>query len=147
MIEEARKHTNVMPHHEVKYNVIKPSLLKSDILNMGFIDAPVLNAVDPDFRERGIVKVNVTELGEYSVKLRLLVWFKDRSVAFGSGCEIREAIKKRFDEEGIEIPYPHRTIIFKEEIEKGKKGAEKLASSEENKIRITMENKVKEFEN
>jgi len=147
MIEEARKHTNVMPHHEVKYSVIKPSLLKSDILNMGFIDAPVLNAVDPDFRERGIVKVNVTELGEYSVKLRLLVWFKDRSVAFGSGCEIREAIKKRFDEEGIEIPYPHRTIIFKEEIEKGKKGAEKLASSEDNKIRISMENKVKEFEN
>jgi small conductance mechanosensitive channel len=147
MIEEARKHANVMPHHEVKYSVIKPSLLKSDILNMGFIDAPVLNAVDPDFRERGIVKVNVTELGEYSVNLRLLVWFKDRSVAFSSGCEIREAIKKRFDKEGITIPYPHRTIIFKEDIEKGKKGAEKLASAEENKMRIVMENRVKEFEN
>ncbi len=97
-----------------RYSVAKPSLIKSDILNMGFINSPVLNAVDPDFRERGEVKVNVTALGEFSVNLRLLVWFKDRSVSYSSGCEIREAIKKRFDKEGIVIPYPHRTIMFQE---------------------------------
>ena len=27
--------------------------------------------------------------------------------------DIRIAIKQRFDEEGIEIPYPHHTIIMK----------------------------------
>jgi small-conductance mechanosensitive channel len=103
---------------------------------MKFLDSPVLNAVDPDFRERGEVKVNVTELGEFAVNLRLLVWFKDRSVAYGSGCEIREAIKKRFDKEGIEIPYPYRTIIFKSDTDKGKKGDEKLAATEGNKSEI-----------
>ena len=121
MIEEARKHPNVMPPQELKYSVVKPSLIKSETLKMGFFDSPVLHAVDPDFRERGEVKVHVTELGDFSVNLRLLVWFKDRSIAYGSGCEIREAIKKRFDKEGIEIPYPYRTIVYKTDIEKEKK--------------------------
>jgi small-conductance mechanosensitive channel len=120
MIEEARKHPNVMPPQEVKYSVLKPSLIKSETLKMGFFDSPVLHAVDPDFRERGEVKVNVTELGDFAVNLRLLVWFKDRSIAYSSGCEIREAIKKRFDKEGIEIPYPYRTIVYKKDIEKEK---------------------------
>lgn len=136
MIEEARKHPNVMPPHELKYSVIKPSILKSDILNMGFLDSPVLNAVDPDFRERGEVKVRVTELGEYAVNLRMLVWFNDRSIAYGSGCEIREAIKKRFDKEGIEIPYPYRTIVFKNNNEKEKKGNDILAYVDEDKIKV-----------
>jgi small-conductance mechanosensitive channel len=130
MIEEARKHPNVMHPQEVKYSMLKPSLIKSETLNMGFLDSPVLHAVDPDFRERGEVKVNVTELGEFSVNLRLLVWFKDRSIAFGSGCEIREAIKKRFDKEGIEIPYPYRTVVYKTDIEKERKAARELAPTE-----------------
>jgi small-conductance mechanosensitive channel len=125
MIEEARKHPNVMPPQELKYSVVKPSLIKSETLKMGFFDSPVLHPVDPDFRERGEVKVNVVELGDFSVNLRLLVWFKDRSIAYSSGCEIREAIKKRFDKEGIEIPYPYRTIVYKSELEKEKKGTEK----------------------
>jgi small conductance mechanosensitive channel len=133
MIEEARKHPNVMPPHEVMYSILKPSLIKSDILKMGFLDSPVLNAIDPDFRERGQVKVNVTELGEYSVNLRMLVWFKDRSIAYSSGCEIREAIKKRFDKEDIEIPYPHRTIIYKTDSGKERKNIDEFISKE-NKI-------------
>ena len=28
--------------------------------------------------------------------------------------DLRIAIKKRFDQEGIEFPYPHRTITYKE---------------------------------
>jgi small-conductance mechanosensitive channel len=125
MIEEARKHPNVMPPQEVKYNVVKPSLIKLETLKMGFFDSPVLHPVDPDFRERGGVKVNVVELGDFSVNLRLLVWFKDRSIAYSSGCEIREAIKKRFDKEGIEIPYPYRTIVYKTDLEKETKATEK----------------------
>ncbi len=130
MIEEARRHPNVMPPQEVKYNVVKPSLIKSETLKFGFFDSPVLHPVDPDFRERGEVKVHVIELGDFSVNLRLQVWFKDRSVAYSSGCEIREAIKKRFDMEGIEIPYPYRTIVYKTDLENEKKVTEKLSRTE-----------------
>ncbi|GLI13831.1 mechanosensitive ion channel protein MscS [Methanosarcina thermophila MST-A1] len=133
MIEEARKHPNVMPPHEVKYNVVKPGLIKSDNLKIGLFDSPVLRPVDPDFRERGGIKVSVVELGEFSVNLRMNVWFRDRSVAYSSGCEILEAIKKRFDKEGIEIPYPHRTIVYKTDFKKEKEALEKFPHPEGNK--------------
>jgi small-conductance mechanosensitive channel len=147
MIEEARKHPNVMPPQEVQYSVVKPSLIKSETLRMGFFDSPVLHPVDPDFRERGEVKVNVVELGESSVNLRMNVWFKDRSIAYSSGCEIREAIKKRFDKEGIEIPYPHRTIIYKTDLENEKKVTGKLSHTEGDKIEQAVKCRVKDIDN
>ena len=63
-------------------------------------------------------KVMVTELGDFAVNLRLSFWLKDRSAAFEVGFDIRESIKKRFDREGIEIPFPYRTIVYKREMEK-----------------------------
>jgi len=120
MIEEARKHPLVMPPQTLEYSVVKSSFLKPETLANSLMDLTVLHTVDPDFKERGEVKVQVTELGDFAVNLRLYVWFKDRSDAYSSGCEIREAIKKRFDSEGIEIPFPYRTIVYKSDIEKEK---------------------------
>ncbi|HII79081.1 MAG TPA: mechanosensitive ion channel family protein [Methanosarcina sp.] len=134
MIEEARKNPKVMSPQTLEYNVIKPGILKSETFVNGLINPSVLHAVDPDFRERGQVKVYVTELGDFAINLRMQVWFKDRSDAYGAGCEIREAIKQRFDDEGIEIPYPYRTIIFKKDSDE-KKTSEKPASPEEIKKR------------
>ena len=59
------------------------------------------------------ITVRVTELGDFAVNLRLSVDVPKRDVAFTTGCEIREAIKKRFDKEGIEIPFPYQNIIMK----------------------------------
>jgi small-conductance mechanosensitive channel len=36
----------------------------------------------------------------------------NRGLAFDTGCDIRESIKKRFDAEGIEIPYPYRNVFL-----------------------------------
>jgi small-conductance mechanosensitive channel len=132
MIEEARKHPNVMPPNEVLYSGISPKLNRPKSHNIGALDKSVFHIIDPDFRERGGVKVQVTELKEYSMNLRLQVWFHDRNIARSSECEIREAIIKRFFEEGIEIPYPYRTIIFKpvnEKKEKDIKAIEKKSKS------------------
>jgi small-conductance mechanosensitive channel len=120
MVEEARKHPKVMTPQILEYSVVKPGLLKSETFANGLMNPSVLHAVDPDFRERGQVKVYVTEFGDSAINLRVNMWFKDRSDAYGAGCEIREAIKKRFDDEGIEIPYPYRTIVYKTDIENEK---------------------------
>jgi len=58
------------------------------------------------------ISVRVTELADFSVNLRLGFDVPSRDVAWTTGCEIREAIKKRFDKEGIEIPYPYRNLII-----------------------------------
>lgn len=71
-----------------------------------------------EFDEEGMValrqpKVKVTQCGDFSVNMRLYFWAKDVITAKWMGYDLIESIKKRFDAEGIEIPYPCRTIIFK----------------------------------
>lgn len=60
------------------------------------------------------VPVRLLTLGESSVNLRAWAWAKDNADAFVMGCDLLESIKKRFELEGIEIPYPHRTLVYKE---------------------------------
>jgi small conductance mechanosensitive channel len=36
----------------------------------------------------------------------------DFGIAYTTGCEIREAAKKRFDSEGIEILHPYRNLVI-----------------------------------
>lgn len=92
MIAEARKHPEVMSYEDLlKYK--------------------------PDAKPGDEVSVLVTELADFSVNLKLYVWVHDRSVAFDTGCELKEAIKKRFDAEGVEIPFPYRTIVYKKDLE------------------------------
>lgn len=60
------------------------------------------------------VTVRVTNWADSSVLLRVWIWAKDAPSAFVMGCDLLESIKERFDREGIEIPFPHRTIVYKE---------------------------------
>ncbi|VUT24805.1 MAG: Small-conductance mechanosensitive channel MscMJ [Candidatus Methanolliviera sp. GoM_oil] len=65
------------------------------------------------------VNVSLTELGDFAVNMRSTFWVPDRGVAWGAGCDIRESVKKRFDKEGVEIPFPYRTIVFKKDMDEG----------------------------
>lgn len=58
------------------------------------------------------VIVRVTMLGESSVNIRVWAWASDPQSAFVMECELLESIKKRFDREGIVIPFPQRTISY-----------------------------------
>lgn len=59
------------------------------------------------------VVVRVINLGEYSITIRAYVWAKCNDDAFVIACDLNELVKKRFDNEGIEIPYPHQSLIIK----------------------------------
>ncbi|MCK5721551.1 MAG: mechanosensitive ion channel, partial [Gammaproteobacteria bacterium] len=91
MIEEAKDHAKVM----------------------GLTD---LRKYHPEIVGGEEIRVSVTELGDFAVNLRLDIWVANRSKAFFIGCDLIESIKKRFDLEGIEIPYPYRTIVYKKDI-------------------------------
>ena len=64
------------------------------------------------------VPVRVVGFGDSSVNLRAAVWADDSAAAFFMGCDLNKSIKERFDKEGIEIPFPYRTIVYKKDIEK-----------------------------
>ena len=64
------------------------------------------------------VNVRVTLLGESSINIRAWAWAKNAADAFVLNCDLLESIKKRFDREGIEIAFPHRVIVLKNEKQK-----------------------------
>ena len=56
--------------------------------------------------------VRLTELGDSSVTLTSRIWIDDPSRAdfVRTRAEYVRTVKRRFDEEGIDIPYPNRTL-------------------------------------
>jgi small conductance mechanosensitive channel len=82
----------------------------------------ILDEIDkhPDVMHDQDRKVMVLELSDFSVNLRAIFWVRDRPTAWGTGCDIRESVKKRFDKEGVEIPFPYRTIVYKKDLERRK---------------------------
>lgn len=61
------------------------------------------------------VPVRVVSFGDSSIDLKAWIWSKDPGSGFVLLCDLRYQIKKRFDREGIEIPYPYRTVVLKKD--------------------------------
>ncbi|MCZ4288598.1 mechanosensitive ion channel family protein [Hoeflea alexandrii] len=61
-----------------------------------------------------VVGCPVTNLGASSVDLSLRVWCGDSGVAAGVKNSMLEAVKKRFDAAGIEIPYAYQNVVVKQ---------------------------------
>ena len=91
---------------DVAKNILREEVLTHP-LRIDNRDAEQLAAGDPE------VVVRVLSLGEYAVNLRAWAWAKNSADSFVMSCDVYESIKKRFDKEGIEIPYPHRTVVYK----------------------------------
>ena len=62
------------------------------------------------------VNVRVMNYGDFSVNLRAYVWTDKPMAGIQLQSDIYKAIKRRFDLEGIEIPFPYRTVVFKKDL-------------------------------
>lgn len=88
-------------------------IMKEEVLaHPNFVDARTEQQIKQGDE---IVPVRVLMLGDFSVTLRAWATAIDPPSAFIMGCDLLESIKKRFDTEGIEIPFPYRTIVQKEQ--------------------------------
>ncbi|NIO21575.1 MAG: mechanosensitive ion channel [Candidatus Aenigmarchaeota archaeon] len=95
MLEEAEKHPDVMKE------------IRGD---------------DSEFLRRDeVMKIRLTDLTDFAQNMRLYFWAKDKPTSVRTKFELTEAIKKRFDKEGIEVPFPYRTIVYKRDMEKESK--------------------------
>ncbi|MCF8235444.1 MAG: mechanosensitive ion channel family protein [Bacteroidales bacterium] len=70
----------------------------------------------PEEKKEGVpeVRVRLIGFGDSSVNLRAYVWAENALLAFAMKCDLYKEIKEEFDKAGIEIPFPHRTIVYKE---------------------------------
>lgn len=59
------------------------------------------------------VIVRLIGFGDSSVNLRAYAWAIGPVEAWQMQCDVYKSIKKSFDEKGIEIPFPYRTIVYK----------------------------------
>ena len=64
------------------------------------------------------VNVRILEFADFSVNLRCYVWTNNPKGGIQLQSDLYKSIKARFDLEGIEIPYPHRTLVFKNDLPK-----------------------------
>lgn len=64
-----------------------------------------------------VVRVALISLNDSSVTIRGWAWARNYSNSFDMKCDLLESIKKRFENEGIEIPFPYRTVVFKDKQE------------------------------
>ena len=94
-----------------------------DIMRREAVKHPfLLDTRTPEEKEAGEhqVKVSVVGLGDFSVNLKAAVWAKNPTEAYRMWCDLNKSIKEAFDREGIEIPYPYRTIVYKDDAKKKK---------------------------
>lgn len=139
-VEDITLYHTVIKTWENKRLIIPNSIISDEsIVNWSIRDLPVLWHVDFNISydsdidlARSIIldEINnhkkvmhdrnpgvlVVGLEEFSVLLRSTFWVPDRPTAWGTGCEIRESVKKRFSKEGIEIPVPYRMVVFKKDL-------------------------------
>ncbi|WP_297282584.1 mechanosensitive ion channel family protein [uncultured Agathobaculum sp.] len=69
----------------------------------------------PEQKAAGVpqVQVVVLELADSAVTLRASLWAKDNSTAFSLKCSVLENIKKLYEQNGIDIAYPHMVVMQK----------------------------------
>ncbi len=64
-----------------------------------------------------MIITRVVGLNDFSVDIKAYVWAKSNDDSFIVATDLFKSVKKEFDERGIEIPFPYRTIVFKKDIE------------------------------
>lgn len=66
--------------------------------------------------------MRVTSHGDFAIGVRLYVWVPDADASWQARFWLLEHIKKRFDKEGVEIPFPYRTVVYKKDLPPPKQG-------------------------
>ncbi|MTE25663.1 mechanosensitive ion channel family protein [Winogradskyella ouciana] len=74
------------------------------------------NRTEQDIQDgKPIVRTALIALNDSSMTIRAWTWGRNFSDSFQLKIDVLESIKKRFDKEGIEIPFPHRTVVMKQD--------------------------------
>ncbi len=109
----------------VNYSIIDPKILCRVEMGVSYdtdIDLArrviIEEAIRCPHRMKGEAEpwVRVISHGDFSIGLRLYVWTANMDEAYFAKFWILEHVKKRFDCEGIEIPFPYRTLVYKKDL-------------------------------
>lgn len=63
--------------------------------------------------ENSDIIIRMINWGDSSIDLKAYFWNRNQSEGFEMKCDLLKSLKETFEKEGIDIPYPHRTILNK----------------------------------
>ncbi len=93
---------------------------------------------NPDVLSRPVPQVIFREFGNSSLDFELRFYIRDIDRRLRTASDLRFAIKKAFDETGIEIPFPQRDVHIRDVVsEADAPNADRLAPSSGEKTKIT----------
>ncbi len=67
------------------------------------------------------VEVRVMGLSDFAVELKAYVWTNGNLNGFVLMTDLLKSVKQRFDREGVEIPFPYRTVVYKKDLNEARK--------------------------
>jgi small-conductance mechanosensitive channel len=108
--EKIKKHIEFGISYDSDIDLAKKIIAEEIIKHPLFLDERLdeeKKKMKPEIAQR------VIALSDFSVNIRSYVWAKSNDDAFVLQCDVFESVKKRFDKEGVEIPFPYRTLVFK----------------------------------
>ncbi|NJC26775.1 mechanosensitive ion channel family protein [Neolewinella antarctica] len=59
------------------------------------------------------VRTALMRYNDSSVTIRAWAWANNFDDAFDLRCDVLESVKARYEREGVELPFPYRTVVFK----------------------------------
>ena len=107
-----KKHINIGIGYSADIDKAKAIMFDVITSHPLFLDARTEEEIEAN---QPVLTLRVIDLGEYAVTIRAWAWARTNDDAFVLYCDSIEDIKKRFDREGIEIPFPYRSIVVKNE--------------------------------
>lgn len=79
----------------------------------------VLDWVEDDGKKReDKLRIRITELYDSGVTIRADYWCESFDISFDIACQLNKELLLAFKDNDIEIPYPHRTIVYKDQDKK-----------------------------
>lgn len=109
--ERIRKHVEFNISYDSDVDLAEKIIVEEAMKHPLRIDARTEEEIQNEDPE---ILTRLMSLDEYSVRIRAYVWAKDFADSFMMTTDLYRAVKKRFDREGIEIPFPYRTIVMKD---------------------------------
>jgi small conductance mechanosensitive channel len=103
--------TNVSKMEERRLEIVVGVAYDSDISNVKAILEAIAKSDEAVMQEREIL-VFVSELSDSSIEMALRVWVKNADY-WTAKWRMTECIKKKFDENGISIPFPQLDVSIK----------------------------------
>jgi small conductance mechanosensitive channel len=141
MVEDITlRHTIVLTWQKKRLIIPNAKLDEMTLINYSIVDPRVLCTVETgisydtniDLARRLILEevlkcpyrdpngdepvVRVISHGDFSIGLRIYVWVANVIDMWMARYWLFEHVKKRFDREGVEIPFPYRTLVFKKDL-------------------------------